>query len=323
MNDSLQTSETFSRRIFRSSRPGNILGADTAYIKDLAAFNDGVNELLVIVDWYFRILIVKPLQAITSKHVNQAFVEILSELVWPTLRLVTDEGSEFINKSLKRYLATKNIRQYSTYNRIIKASPAERVIRTLKLKLYKFMHHNKSRRYIDHLQDIVYSYNISIHSSLVGHTPFDVYLLHDPLEISDLLVKMYKKNRCAIKKCSSPLTIGQHVRLQASDHTLSSFPRGHSPKFTGEIFKITRANVEHHPITYQMTGLDTSEPIRGNFYRQELSPCNAPEVFNVHVIKKRKRRGTSELYVAYTDYPESLMCGLENRILLRNDENKY
>ena len=64
-------------------------------------------------------------------------------------------------------------------------------------------------------------------------------------------------------------------------------------------------NLDHRPVTYQITGLDTSEAIRGNFYREELSPCNTPEVFNVHVIKKRKRGGTSEVWWSYTDYPES------------------
>jgi transposase InsO family protein len=221
----------FPRREFRSSRPGNILAADTAHMKDLAAFNDNVHYLLVVIDLYSRLLFVKPLVSITSKHIIQAFDEILSEVVWTTSRLVTDDGSEFTNKTLKQYLASKNIQRYSTYNKIIKVSPAERVIKTVKVKLYKYMHYTKSMRYIDHLQDIVFAYNVSIHTSLVGHTPFDVYLLHDPLEISDLLVKMYKKNRSAIKKSSSPLTVGQHVRLQASDHSLTTFHRGYSPKF--------------------------------------------------------------------------------------------
>ena len=55
----------------------------------------------------------------------------------------------------------------------MKANYAERVIQTLKRKIYKYMYHNKTHQYIDVLQELVNGYNNSYHTS-IKRTPASV-----------------------------------------------------------------------------------------------------------------------------------------------------
>ena len=49
----------------------------------------------------------------------------------------SDKGGELNNALFKRELAKRNIKYFTTQNEDIKTSVAERVIRTLKTKLYR------------------------------------------------------------------------------------------------------------------------------------------------------------------------------------------
>ena len=65
-----------------------------------------------------------------------------------------DNGSKFYNKSMKSWLEKNNIEMYSTHNDR-KSVVAERFIRTLKTKIYKYMNSLSKNVYIDKLDDIV------------------------------------------------------------------------------------------------------------------------------------------------------------------------
>ena len=49
-----------------------------------------------------------------------------------------DKGSEFYNNSFKKWLKHNDIQMYSTNNEA-KSAVAERFIRTIKTKIYKYM----------------------------------------------------------------------------------------------------------------------------------------------------------------------------------------
>ena len=67
-------------------------------------------------------------------------------------------GSEFYNRSMKSFLENNNVEMYSTHNKE-KSVVAERLIRTLKNKIYKYMTSISKNVYIDKLDDIVNEHN--------------------------------------------------------------------------------------------------------------------------------------------------------------------
>ena len=76
-----------------------------------------------------------------------------------------DKGNEFYNSSFKKWLQDNDIVLYSTHNEG-KSVVAERFIRTLKNKIYKYMTSISKNVYIDKLDDIVNEYNTTYHRTI-------------------------------------------------------------------------------------------------------------------------------------------------------------
>ena len=76
-----------------------------------------------------------------------------------------DKGNEFYNSSFKKWLQDNNIVMYSTHSEG-KSVVAERFIRTLKNKIYKYMTSISKNVYIDKLDDIVNEYNTTYHRTI-------------------------------------------------------------------------------------------------------------------------------------------------------------
>lgn len=70
----------------------------------------------------------------------------------------SDPGSEWKNKWVKAFLSRQGVGHYVTHN-VTHANYAERVIRTLKVLLYRYFTHKRTFHYVDVLQDIVRNYN--------------------------------------------------------------------------------------------------------------------------------------------------------------------
>ena len=74
-----------------------------------------------------------------------------------------DKGSEFYDNSFKKWLKDNDIEMYSIHNEG-KSVVAERFIRTLKNKIYKYM--TSKNVYIDKLDGIVNEYNNTYHRTI-------------------------------------------------------------------------------------------------------------------------------------------------------------
>ena len=80
-------------------------------------------------------------------------------------KIWVDKGSEFYNRSMKSWLGKNDIEMYLTHNEG-KSVAAERFIRTLKNKIYKYTTSISKNVYIDKLDDIVNKYNNTYHSTI-------------------------------------------------------------------------------------------------------------------------------------------------------------
>ena len=98
---------------------------------------------------------VVPLKDKKGVTITKAFQKILNDSARrqsQTNKIWTDKGSEFYNNSFKKWLKDNNIDLYSTHNKG-KSVVAERFIRTLKTKIYKYMTSISKNVYIDKLDD--------------------------------------------------------------------------------------------------------------------------------------------------------------------------
>ena len=83
-----------------------------------------------------------------------AFQKILDNLNRKQNKICVDKGSEFYNRFFKKWLENNNVEMYSIHNQG-KSVVAERFIRTLKTKTYKYMTSIPKNVCIDKLDEIV------------------------------------------------------------------------------------------------------------------------------------------------------------------------
>ena len=81
---------------------------------------------------------VVPLKDKKGTTISDAFPSISNNSKREPNKIWVDQGSEFYNKSFKKWFKDNNIKMYSTHNEV-KSVVAERFIRTLKNKIYKHM----------------------------------------------------------------------------------------------------------------------------------------------------------------------------------------
>ena len=137
---------------------------DLADMQSMQKFNDGYRYLLVCIDVFSKYAWVVPLKNKTGPSLVNAFKVTLSSGRKPE-KIMTDQGTEFLNHHFRALMQNEDIELYNTYNET-KASIVERLIRTLKTKMWRYFTANKTMRYIDILPDLVYSYNFSVHRTL-------------------------------------------------------------------------------------------------------------------------------------------------------------
>ena len=86
--------------------------------------------------------------------ITNAFQKILDQSNCKPNKIWVDKGSEFYNGSMKSWLQDNNIEMYSIHN-AGKSVVAERFIRALKNKIYKYMTSISKNVYSDKLDEIV------------------------------------------------------------------------------------------------------------------------------------------------------------------------
>ena len=289
----------FSMRPYMFTAPGYYLAADVGYLKFYPNCN-GIKFLLVLMDGFSRYLSVLPLKSLKSEEVAPAIDGFLTKSIYPYKFFFSDMGVEFRSRKIKEVFTKHNIKFYSSYNEITKASIVERVLRTLKKKLSRYATEFNGECYLKNLEKIVMSYNLSIHRTL-NRTPLDVFLTFNQDDIHDIAIDMYKRQMKQIKPVSVPFSPGEHVRISAARKV---FQKSYNIQFTEEIFEIAKVNSDHTPVTYYLKDLD-GDCILGGFYHEELVKVLHDNYFDVKVLETKKFRGKTHHLVSWIHFPNS------------------
>ena len=127
---------------------------------------------MCVIDVFSKYAWVVPLKDKKGVSIVDAFQKILDKSGRKPNKIWVDKGSEFYNNSSKKWLKDNDIEMYSKHNEG-KSVVAERFIRTLKIKIYKYMTSVSKNVYIDKLDDIVGEYNNTWHRT-IKTKPVDV-----------------------------------------------------------------------------------------------------------------------------------------------------
>lgn len=267
--------------------------ADLMDMASLSKHNNGVRYILVAIDIFSRYTWLRPLKSKQGKEVVDAFASIFAEGRKPH-RLRTDRGSEFTNHLMQQNLKDQGVIHLVT-NNVVKANYAERVIKTIKTRIFKYFTKKQTYEYLNHLQDFVFSYNHTYHRS-IKMKPADVSKDNEAALWEQQYVDPHKQEKPTPK---FKFDVRDTVRISYLRH---AFMREYQQKWTDEIFIVAKKYVRDGIPIYKLKEYD-GNPIEGTFYEQELQLVKEPEVYRVEkVLKTRKVKGKKQHLIRWVGW---------------------
>ena len=195
---------------------------------------------------------------------------------------------------MKTYLADNNIKLFATHSEQ-KAQIVERLNRTIKKIIFRYVIKKNTSKYIDILQDSASKYNAYYHRS-IKMGPKDVSRDKE----TQVWINLYEKRLSHKQRKRSKFSVGDFVRLSIEK---AAFMKRYQEIWTEEVF-IIDAIVYGNPTTYKIKNQD-SEPIKRKFYEQELQLIVKPKTYRIEeVIRKKKEGDRVLLYVKWKGYPD-------------------
>ena len=182
---------------------------------------------------------------------------------------------------------------YSAHNEG-KSVVAERFIRTIKNKIYKYMTSISKNVYIDKLDDIVHKYNNTKHRTIKMK----------PINVKDNTYIDFGKE---VHDNDPKFKVSDHVKISKYKNI---FAKGYTPNWSEEIIVIEKIK-NTVPWTYVINDLN-GEEITGTFYEKELQKINQQEFRIEKVIKKK----SDQLYVKWKLYGDSFNSWIDKKDLV-------
>ena len=275
--------------------------------------NQNYRYLLGCIDLFSRFVWARLLRSKSATEVARAFKDILGE-GRKCMRVRSDNGGEFRGRAFQDLLQSENIHHIVAYGHI-KANFIERWFKTFQMKYYRYAYHANTSKFIDIVQNIVASYNNTIHGT-TKMRPSDV----NPANALELYDRVYTPVivKRAQETVEPTLSVGDLVRISLFK---DRFKRSYTQHFSEEVFEIFRV-ILTHPVRFRIRDLQLSA-VEGSFYRGELKRVNASDVSEINwkierVISSRRVKGRKKSLVKWFGYPSKF-----NTLLNTSDIGKY
>ena len=188
----------FKREPILMSRMDQQWDADVMDMLKFARQNQGYRYLAIFIDIFSRFIWVRPLKTKKPTEMVEAMKSVFAAGRKP-ISIRTDRGSEYMGREVQKYLGEMKISHFTARN-ALHANYAERVIRTLKGRIYRYFTKFQTHTYVDVLPDIVSAYLNSVHTT----TKFK------PVEIN------VKNQQSVYEKLYLPKQVAQEQQTQVS-----------------------------------------------------------------------------------------------------------
>ncbi|KAL3099281.1 hypothetical protein niasHT_028228 [Heterodera trifolii] len=273
---------------------------DLADFQTLSRHNHGHRYLLVAVDVLSKRVFVVPLKNKRAQEMLEAFKELVEQMPMAPHRIFSDKGTEFKNKHVKEFFEEHEIEKHEPVHSSVKASVAERAIRNVKQRLYRYFAEKQTLNWVDTVQKIVDGIN-SAPSRVHGMRPIDVNFQN----AQKVWKQMYGQQFPNISQRRAPrFRKNEFVRMSREK---GHFEKGYLPNYGDEILEIDQVLKAVRPIRYKLRD-DHGEKFRGTFYEQELARVRKDDETSYRIEKvirkRRKLDGSTEMLVKFIGYPE-------------------
>lgn len=290
------------------------LDLDTAVMRKYQKENKPYQYFFVAIDILSRYAWASPLTSLTGKELSQKLEPVLKQVKVRKIR--SDLGSENKTQFMRELMKKYQVNHFFALNTETKANYAERLLLTIKRRLYKALFHQGNHRWVELLPKIISSYNNTPHRGLGGLTPTQA-LSTDNVTLRTKQYAPKPLNTEKVPPLNKPweFKVDQAVSLSAIRH---KFARGWEQSYTGELFYITdRIRRQGHNIYSVKSHANIA--IKGWFYAREMTSVHfddSSEYKVERILGKKKIRGVTYLKVRWS------MWGPEYDSLIRETDIK-
>jgi len=264
---------------------------DLIDISSIAKQNDGITFLMCVIDTFSKFAFVEPLKNKTSQSIAYTLQNIICKESSPEV-ISSDNGSEFVNSHFIELCQRFNIKHKTSLPYHPQAQgQIERFNSTIKKTIFKYLTQHNSKRYIDALQLLVYSYNTSVHNT-TKRTPFEIHRKkHETYKILDDMVFQNIQNN-AIKMIENslknqqaqqePLEEGDEVRigiifLKSGRKKIGGVNKKQIMNWTKEIYKVIEVE-EKDGLELFKLDIDLKDENDRLFYRHQIFKVNTQDI---------------------------------------------
>lgn len=272
---------------------------DLAFMPGFEKENNNFIGFILAVDVLSRKIFTELIKNKTPKEMLKCLTSIFKTSKPKVLR--TDRGKEWDNIKVKQFLKKNNVKLVLSTSDF-KANYAEAAIKTLKSRLFKNMTYSNTPIWYNKLNDIVTSYNNTVHSAH-GFKPNNVTKENAFLVQYQEYKRRPNKSKLPLNPKPYKFSIGQSVRI---NYLKDQFHRQYHITFSGEIFKIHRRYRRQGIPVYILKEYDDSV-LEGAFYGSQLIavPDSEDSIFKIEkILTSRKKAGQKQFLIQWKYYPK-------------------
>lgn len=267
--------KNFVRRSVQLRGLNDLVQIDLIEMIPYAKLNKGHKYILIGINCFTKKAYARAITNKNSKETTTAMESILKEMKIPPKNVQSDQGKEFFNTSFNNLMRKYDINHYHTFTHM-KASIVERLIRTIKHKIYCNFSLQGKYIWLPYLQSIINEYNNTVHHT-TNLKPNEVTKKHE----KELISLYASKNEGLSGK--NKFKLGDYVRISKYKGV---FAKSYTPNWSTELFTIHKVQ-QTKPVTYILK--DTfGTVISGAFYSQELQKTLKNDVYLIEKILAKK-----------------------------------
>ena len=244
------------RKMYRkieASRPFESVQVDLAFLPKLKSpLNHNIWGFIVVIDVYSRYLWIKTFTNRRALHIPlESVLQEMKMQFGRTPTYITGDN-EFATTRLQQLAANYDFKWYfADAHEKFRTGIGERVIRTIKNLIKRYLAHNNTTKYIDILPQLINNYNNTYHR-IIRTTPYNAItqnVTHEKKQYNDI----------------PALKLGQKVRVLKPRN---KFTKGDVPYYSHDVYEIVGRDLNRYILRHSETGNE----LRKRYARHQLLP---------------------------------------------------
>ena len=227
-------------------------------IPGMPGANRNFRYIMVFICVFSKMAWAEPLKHKDGLSSVTAIENVLNRMKDLPANIITDRGLEYYDRRVQELFRRNGIRHYSLRSKH-KACVAERFIRTLKGRLYKYFWKNDTKNWVDVLQNFIDNYNNTFHRT-IRMAPVDV----TENNRREVFKRLFPN---ANLKSAPRLKVGDQVRILRSKNI---FEKGYTRNWSVELYKIFSAKSKNDVDFYRIED-QNGVKLEGTRYYWELN----------------------------------------------------